>query len=237
MTGLARTSFDTFWNFVDPGEHCEKSLFYDPSRRGNDIVSPGHSEENKCGRKPKMLPVDQLFMFLVWLKNGLNLDFPGWLFNSNKSTVSQMLISWISYLYFSLGAIPIWPTKDQIQQSMPDSFKNTYPNTRCILDCTKLFCQSPSLLKAQSSLYSFYKHHSTYKGLVGISPSGAIIFISQLYDGSISDEETVARSGILDPPFWEEGDLCMADRGFTIADHLKALNVELNIPAFLSSKD
>ena len=33
------------------------------------------------------LPVDQLFMFLVWLKNGLNLDFTIWLFNSNKSYV------------------------------------------------------------------------------------------------------------------------------------------------------
>ena len=52
MTGLPKTSFDTFWDFVDPGEHCEK-LFYDPSRHGEDI-SPGHSEENKRGRKLKM---------------------------------------------------------------------------------------------------------------------------------------------------------------------------------------
>ena len=136
-----------------------------------------------------------------------------------------MLISWINYLYFSLGAIPIWPTKNQIHQSMPDSFKNTYPNTRCILDCTELFCQSPSSLKAQSSLYSFYKHQVTYKGLVGISPSGAIIFISQLYDSSISDEVIVVRTGKLDPRFWEKGDSCMTDRGFTIADDFKALNI------------
>ena len=37
--------------------------------------------------------------------------------------------------------------------------------------------------------------------------------------------------------FWEEGDSCMADRGFTIADDLKALHVELNTPAFLSGRD
>ena len=29
----------------------------------------------------------------------------------------------------------------------------------------------------------------------------------------------------------------MADMGFTIADDLKALNIELNIPAFLSGRD
>ena len=113
---------------------------------------------------------------------------------------------------------------------MPDSFKNTYPNTRCILQCIELFCQSSSSLKAQSSLYFFYKHRVTYKGPVGISPSGAIIFVSQLYDGSISGKEIVAISGILDPWFWEEGDAC-------VADGLKALTVELNIPQFLTCRD
>ena len=47
----------------------------------------------------------------------------------------------------------------------------------------------------------------------------------------------MARSGILDPRFWEEGDSCMADRDVTAADDLKTLNVELNIPAFLSGSD
>ena len=116
--------------------------------------------------------------------------------------MSQILISWINYFTFSLGAIPIWPTKNQVRQSMPNSFKNTYPNTRCILDCTELLTAlNPLSLKAQSSLYSFYKHHVTYKGLVGNSPPVALIFISQLYDGSISDKETVARSGIFNPRF------------------------------------
>ena len=82
-----------------------------------------------------------------------------------------------------------------------ESFKRTYPSTRCIIDCTELFCQRPSSLTIQSSLYSSYndKHHVTYKGLVlvGIAPSGSITFVSQLYEGSISDKEIVARSGIL----------------------------------------
>ena len=66
---------------------------------------------------------------------------------------------------------------------------------------------------------------------MGISPSGATFFISKLYDGSISDKEIVARSDILVPRFWEEGDSCMADREFTIAGELKILNAVLNIPA------
>ena len=72
---------------------------------------------------------------------------------------------------------------------------------------------------------------------MGIPSSGAIIYISQLYDSSISDKESVARSSILDPRFWEERDLCMAHGGFITADDLKALNVKLNISAFLSGRD
>ena len=70
---------------------------------------------------------------------------------------------------------------------------------------------------------------------MGISPSGAIIFISQLYDGSISDKEIVVRSGILDPVSGRRG-FMYSTKGFTTADDLKTLNVELNIPAFLSGR-
>ena len=68
LTGLPKTSCDTLWDFADPGEHCERLMFYDPSRHGDD-VSPGRSVENKRRRKLKMLPADQLFIFLVWFFN------------------------------------------------------------------------------------------------------------------------------------------------------------------------
>ena len=120
---------------------------------------------------------------------------------------------------------------------MPQCFKDTYPDTRFIIDCTKLFTQVPSSLAIQSALYSTYKHHVTYKGLIGIAPSGAVIFVSQLYPGSLSDKEIVCRSGFLNNIFWTNGDSVMADRGFTIEENLKELNVNLNIPAFLEGRD
>ena len=39
----------------------------------------------------------------------------------------------------------------------------------------------------------------------------------------------MVRSGILDPRFCKEGNSCMVDKGFTITDDLKTLNIELNI--------
>ena len=124
---------------------------------------------------------------------------------------------------------------------MPDSFKKTYPNTRFIIDCTELFCQlfcqRPSSLSSQSHMYSQYKSHVTYKGLVGIAPSGAITFVSQLYEGSISDQEIVRRSGLLKKELWENNDSVMADRGFKISEDLKKLGVNLNIPSFLDGRE
>ena len=52
-------------------------------------------------------------------------------------------------------------------------------------------------------------------------------FISQLFDGSISDREIVSRSGFLEPSLWNSQDSAMADRGFVIYD----------IPCFLAGRD
>ena len=74
-----------------------------------------------------------------------------------------------------------------------------------------------------------YKHHVTYKGLIGIAPSGAITLIGQLYSGSSSDKEIVNRCVILRKELWDDNDSVMADRWFTIDDKLKPLNVQLSI--------
>lgn len=60
----------------------------------------------------------------------------------------------------------------------------------------------------------------TYKSLLGIAPSGAITFISQLYEGSISNKEIVGRSGLINEYLWDQNDSIMADKGFTINDLL-----------------
>ena len=61
----------------------------------------------------------------------------------------------------------------------------------------------------------------TYKGLIGIAPSRAITFVSQLYPGSISDKELVAKSGILNDDLWGGGVIVMADQGFLIHEKLE----------------
>ena len=138
-------------------------------------------------------------------------------------------------MYMKLGHINIWPSRKLVDETMPLDFKAKYPSTRVIIDCTEVRCEMPSSLLLNSELFSSYKHHTTLKALVGISPKGFFTFIGQLYTGSISDREIVERSGFLNLPF-SNGDSVMADKGFTIEDILP-LGVSLNIPSFLGMSD
>ncbi|PFX11234.1 hypothetical protein AWC38_SpisGene25166 [Stylophora pistillata] len=118
-----------------------------------------------------------------------------------------------------------------------------YPNTIIIIDATELRIQTPSSLLRQSQSYSSYKSTNTFKSLIGVDAKGGIVFVSQLYIGSISDKEIVIRSGFLEilknkVAVGEilAGDAVMADKGFDIGDELKKVNLRLNIPPFLSNQ-
>ena len=88
--------------------------------------------------------------------------------------------------------------------------------------------------RSQSATYSEYKHHNTAKGLIGITPAGAVSFVSDLYAGRTSDKQATIDCGIID--LLDQNDSVMADKGFEIADDLPK-GVELNIPSFLRGKD
>ena len=102
-----------------------------------------------------------------------------------------------------------------------------YPTTRCIVDATEIFIGMPANPSAQQLTFSSYKNHNTLKVLIGITPSGVISFVSDLYGGNISDKKLTQMSGLLS--LLEPGDAIMADRGFTIGDILPQ-GVTLNMP-------
>ena len=102
----------------------------------------------------------------------------------------------IAFLDQQLRPLITWPSKAAINEHMPAQFKEHYPHTCCIIDCTEIFYEAATDLNIQSSTYSHYKHHNTFKGLVAISPSGAVTFISRLYGGATSDKEITRASGL-----------------------------------------
>ena len=77
--------------------------------------------------------------------------------------------------------------------------------------------------------------HSNFL-LHAYTPNGAISYISDLFVGSISDVELTKTSGFLKVLEDKPGVSIMADRGFTIKDVLKELNIDLNMPPFLEGQ-
>ena len=88
--------------------------------------------------------------------------------------------------------------------------------------------ERPSALDNQSSCYSSYKSRPTMKSLVGITPSGVVGFVSELYPGSTTDKEITVKSGFL--KMLERGDEVMADKGFLTG--IVRVGATLTIPVF-----
>ena len=176
-------------------------------------------------------PIDEFFLVLVRLHLGLLEVDLSHRFNVSASTVSRIFNTWISFLNSQLRPLIKWPSRDSVQKHLPKQFKKLFPTARCIIDCTEIFTQTPSSLPLQSATYSLYKHHNTFKGLVAISPSGAVIFISNLFCGATSDKDISRRCGFLD--LLEPGDTVLADKGFDITYDVMLHGARLNIPPFL----
>ena len=57
-----------------------------------------------------------------------------------------------------------------------EKFSNS-PDLKVIVDCTEIFTQKPSSLKANKEIYSNYKSHTTFKFLVAINACAAIVYV------------------------------------------------------------
>ena len=219
-------TFKAFFNYLQPA--CN-FLMYAGTKNSQ------HTTETQAKRGvPRSLtPEQELFMVLVRLRCGLmGLDTAN-RFGISQAQYSRIERTWLSFLYHRLRALPIWPSRDYIQSTMPKAFRDSYPSTRVIIDCTELFIERPTSFRSQSATYSSYKNHNTAKGLIGISPAGYPSFISELYTGRSSDKQVTKDCGILN--LLEPGDDLMADKGFDIEDEMPQ-GVNLNIPPFLKDQ-
>ena len=77
-----------------------------------------------------------------------------------------------------------WPSKQLVKRHLP-KWISKYPRTRVIIDCTEFKIEKPSAPSSQKVTWSDCKSHNIFKLLVGITPSGAFSFVSDLYSGAM----------------------------------------------------
>ena len=195
-----------------------------------DFVTEGQVAEEDDYRLPL---VEQFLLVLVRLRLGLTEQHISYSFSAHETistaTVSRIFHRWIPLMYRRFKILNIWPSREQILNTVPISVILKHPSLRVIIDCTEITISQPRGPANQQVTFSNYKNCNTAKALIGVSPTGAISFVSELYGGNISDKEITKRSGIL--KMMERGDEVMADRGFLIEDLVRPYGIRLNIPA------
>jgi hypothetical protein len=195
-----------------------------------------HGPNKKRKTIKKITPDNQLLLTVMKLRHAFPNKDLAYRFGIGASMVSSVFITWVQFLYKTTEPLmkSMFPSKELIREHLPSSFRS-FKNARIIIDCFEIFVQSSSDFAEQGNMYSSYKNHTTLKCLVGIAPTGAITFLSDVYEGSKSDRDIVIDSKFAE--ILEPGDLVLADRGFLIKDILQKNGVELNIPPILSGRD
>jgi DDE superfamily endonuclease/Helix-turn-helix of DDE superfamily endonuclease len=179
---------------------------------------------------------EQFFFTLVKLTHNLTEEDLSFRFKVDHSTISRIFSRWINAMYYRLASkVIMWPKAENLENSMPMSFRVNYPAVCSIVDCFEIRVEKPHIPKEQAATFSSYKSMNTIKYLISITPQGTVSFVSQGYAGRVSDQHIIRVSGYLD--LLKPGDCVMADRGFIVEEDVALRGAKLVTPAFLGRRD
>ena len=154
------------------------------SNTTKDLSSP-RDKKNISLRK---LTMEQEFLLtMMRLRLRLLIDDLAFRFKISGALASSIFTTWIKLMSKELSWLIVWPDRNIIRRNLPAMFRKYYPDCCIIIDCSELFIETPSSLDVAAMCWSNYKHHSTIKYLLGITPNGAISFLSDCYGGRASD--------------------------------------------------
>uniref|UniRef100_A0A3Q2E423 THAP-type domain-containing protein n=1 Tax=Cyprinodon variegatus TaxID=28743 RepID=A0A3Q2E423_CYPVA len=180
------------------------------------ILVPATSDNKKL-----LTPYQMLLLTCMRLRLDVSVYLLANMFFVSPSTVYRAFSDTISRLYTFLKNAIIWPDRDTLRKVMPHQFVQSFGNR----------VARPSNVKACAQMFSSYKHNHTMKYLIGITPKGAICFLSKGWGGGRTyDKHITLNSGFLDKLL--PGDIVLADRGFDIQENVSMLCAEVKLPAF-----
>lgn len=179
------------------GEKSSKEMSYEKD-----------SHRKKPGPERSLTRLEEMIITLVRLRTGLTVWLLADMVSVSETRITEIFHTWIHILAVVTKPLRQWADKDQIRRHMPNRLRRDYPKTTVIIDCSEFYVQKPSNPTAQIQTFSSYKSHNTYKCLLGINPTGAFMYVSELYGGNASDKYIVENSDFLD--YIQHGDDVMA---------------------------
>ncbi|KAK3926073.1 CCA-adding enzyme [Frankliniella fusca] len=180
-------------------------------------------------------PKDKLFMTLLRLRRGITLNDLKIIFQISESRASKICYTWIRFMSLEFKKLEklMFVSRENQDRRRPKCFKD-FKNLRVIIDATEFRIQKPTNQQQSSNSFTDYKSYHTIKFLVGISCFGGLSFITEGFEGSISDRKLIEDSAFMD--YLEPHDGVMSDKGFDMEDKCDEREVDLYIPSFLGRR-
>lgn len=120
---------------------------------------------------------DAFMIILLKLRLDLAFTYLSFKYGVSIKTISRIFHENVIVFHAKLSKLVHWPEKIALRRNIPVLFKKALGNNfTAIIDCFEVFTETPGDSLAKSEVFSSYKHHSTMKFLIAISPAGAIIF-------------------------------------------------------------
>ncbi len=158
----------------------------------------------------------KITLLLTKLKLNCSFSALSGFYGISDSLARKIFFGTLDILFCSVKNFIIWFDRPTIKARMPKAFRALFPDTRVIIDCSEIECETPAKISQKVLLWSNYKSRYTAKFLVGIAPSGEVTFVSKGFGGRATDAQITVASGFLD--LLEEGDIVMSDKGFPLIE-------------------
>lgn len=223
-TGLRPDQFDVLWSFL--GDDTINVIIWRGEKHSNSIQSRRNSRV--------LTAKNQMFVMLVRYRTGLLLQDLSYRIGISVGYVSKIVTSWTMFLYKKFKTLNVFPERETDRSKIPEVFRK-FKNIRVVVDGFEVFTQRSQDYREQGNTYSEYKASATYKFLVGMHIRGGVCFLSDAFEGAISDKDLFTRSGIIKS--LKKDDLILADRGFNILDICNEIGCKVIIPPFLNGRN
>ena len=87
--------------------------------------------DNRLLQRHALPLIDEMFLYLMYMALGSTEADLAERFGIHASTVSRIITTWTHYLYFLLGSVTIWLSKEQVQAVLPWEYKQSqYADTQ-----------------------------------------------------------------------------------------------------------
>ena len=122
--------------------------------------------EGKFMKKSKFSPHDQLALCFNMMKtNETNIQL-GINFGAHEDTVAGILKHGIKIIFEFSRRFLYWFSREELDITMFQTFKASFPKNRCIIDGTEIKTQMPKSITEAVLMWSTYKSAYTWKELV-----------------------------------------------------------------------